>query len=209
MLADEIKRNSQRSQSSTLRIVSFVSMGVAVLPEPNFPVKPDEFIGRQVHLNTFADELQSSVRTGRMASFAVLGDWGIGKSSLLLKLASTCSDSIPRMLPVTFSISKDISDYLRFAEALCDRLADALLASEALTTRVRAEIENGKLTRVSVGAIAIDRKPKQYFLSSGSALLRHALSEAWNHFIRPGIRAQFSFLTTCIISPRQLYKTPH
>jgi len=169
-------------------------MGVVVLPEPNFPVKPDEFIGRQVHLDTFADALQSSVRTGRMASSAVLGDWGIGKSSLLLKLASTCSDSTPRMLPVTFSISKDISDYVRFAEALCDRLADALLASESLATRIRTEIENWKLTRVSVGAVAIDRKPKQSFLTSGSALLRHALSEAWNHFIRPTYSGAVFFL---------------
>jgi hypothetical protein len=165
-----------------------------VLPEPNFPVKPDEFIGRQSHLDTFADALHSSTETGRMASFAVLGDWGIGKSSLLLKFASTCSGSTTRMLPVTFSISKDISDYLRFAEALCDRLADALLASESLATRMRAEIENWKLTRVGVGAVAFDRKPKQYFLSSGSALLRHALSEAWNHFIRPAYSGAVFFL---------------
>ncbi len=172
----------------------FCEFGVAVLPEPNFPVKPDEFIGRQIHLATFADSLQSSASTGRMASFAILGDWGIGKSSLLLKLASICSDSTPRMLPVTFSVSKDISDYMRFAEALCDRLADALLTSDSLATRLRTEIENWKLTRVSVGALAIDRKPRQYFLSSGSALLRHALSEAWEHFICPAYSGAVFFL---------------
>src|SRR5207245_6678506 len=87
---------------------------VAVLPEPNFPVKPDEFIGRRVHLDTFSEALRHSATTGRMASFAVLGDWGIGKSSLLLKLAATCSDF--RMLPVTLPVSKDVSDYMRFAE---------------------------------------------------------------------------------------------
>lgn len=58
-----------------------------MLPEPNFPVKPDEFIGRRVHLGTFSEAVEHSRLTGRMASFAVLGDWGIGKSSLLLKLA--------------------------------------------------------------------------------------------------------------------------
>jgi hypothetical protein len=98
------------------------------------------------------------------------------------------------MLPVTFSISKDISDYMKFAEALCDRLADALLASDSLASRVRAEIESWKVTRVNVGAVAIDRKPRQYFLSSGSALLRHALSEAWNHFIRPAYSGAIFFL---------------
>jgi hypothetical protein len=172
----------------------FCEYEVAVLPEPNFPVKPDEFIGRRVHLDTFADALQSSATTGRMASFAVLGDWGIGKSSLLLKLAAACSDSTPRMLPVTVSVSKDISDYMKFAEALCDRLANALLASDSLGTRIRAEIENWKLTKISIGAIALDRKTKHYFLSSGSALLRHALLEAWSHFIRPTYSGAIFFL---------------
>src|SRR5437773_4822701 len=87
-----------------------------MLPEPNFPANPNEFIGRKGHLDAFTEALQYSALTGRMASFAVLGDWGIGKSSLLLKLAATCSDSAFRMLPVTLSVSKDISDYMRFAE---------------------------------------------------------------------------------------------
>ena len=154
-----------------------------MLPEPNFPVKPNEFIGRHVYLDAFAEALEYSKTTGRMASFAVLGDWGIGKSSLLLKLAAASSDS--RMLPVSLSVKKDITDYMTFAEALCDRLAHTLLASDSFATRVRTEIDNWKLTKVSVGALTVDRQPRQYFLSSGSALLHHALIEAWNHFIRP------------------------
>jgi len=129
-----------------------------------------------------------------MASFAVLGDWGIGKSSLLLKLAATCSERNFRMLPVALSISKDISDYMKFAEALCDRLANTLLASNSLAARLRAEIENWKLTKVSVGALSIDRNVRRYFLSSGSGLLRHALVEAWEHFIRPAYAGAIFFL---------------
>ena len=165
-----------------------------MLPEPNFPANPNEFIGRKGHLDAFTEALQYSALTGRMASFAVLGDWGIGKSSLLLKLAATCSDSAFRMLPVTLSVSKDISDYMRFAEMLCDRLAHALLTSASLAERFRAEIENWKLTRVSVGALTVDRQSRRYFLSSGSALLRHALLEAWTHFIRPAYGGAIFFL---------------
>src|SRR6516165_8280960 len=55
-------------------------------------------------------------------------------------------------------------------------------------------IENWKVTRVSVGALAVDRKPRQYFLSSGSALLRHALSEAWEQSIRPAYSGAIFFL---------------
>src|SRR6266550_424151 len=105
-----------------------------MLPEPNFPVSPQEFIGRKAHLEAFTEALRYSTLTGRMASFAVLGDWGIGKSSLLFKLAASCADSNFRMLPVTLSLSNDISDYMKFAEALCDRLAHALLTSDSLAT---------------------------------------------------------------------------
>ena len=165
-----------------------------MLPEPNFPVRPDEFIGRQAYLESFRDSLRHSAITGRMASFALLGDWGIGKSSLLFKLAATCSERNFRMLPVAFSISKDISDYMKFAEALCDRLANTLLASNSLAARLRAEVENWKLTKVSVGALTIDRNSRRYFLSSGSALLRHALVEAWEHFIQPSYAGAIFFL---------------
>ncbi len=109
-----------------------------MLPEPNFPVKPDEFIGRRAHIDAFADSLRHSALTGRMPSFAVLGDWGIGKSSLLLKLADTCSEH--RLLPVMLSVSKDVSDYMKFAETLCDKLAHALLTSDSIATRIRTEI---------------------------------------------------------------------
>jgi hypothetical protein len=64
-----------------------------MLPEPNFPVKPNEFIGRKDYLDAFTEALRHSALTGRMASFSLLGNWGIGKRSLLLKLAATCSDS--------------------------------------------------------------------------------------------------------------------
>src|SRR5947208_7907939 len=110
-----------------------------MLPEPNFPANPNEFIGRKGHLDAFTEALRHSALTGRMPSFAVLGDWGIGKSSLLLKLAATCSEH--QLLPVMLSVSKDVSDYMKFAEALCDKLAHALLTSDSLATRIRTEIE--------------------------------------------------------------------
>lgn len=47
---------------------------------------------------------------------------------------------------------------------------------------------------MSVGALTVDRQPRQYFLSSGSALLHHALIEAWNHFIRPTYAGAIFFL---------------
>ena len=89
-----------------------------MLPEPSFPVNPADFIGRACEIESFKPALHQSLITKRMPSFAVLGNWGIGKSRLLFKLAACCCALEPAMLPVRLSISQDIGDYVRFAESL-------------------------------------------------------------------------------------------
>ena len=78
-----------------------------MLPEPSFPAKPNDFIGRTREIESFRAALRQSLATQRMPSFAVLGNWGIGKSSLLFKLADCCSHAEPRMLSVHFSVSQE------------------------------------------------------------------------------------------------------
>ncbi len=156
-----------------------------MLPEPNFPAKPNEFIGRRTQITIFRQALQHGLTTGRTSSFAILGDWGIGKSSLLLKFATLCSEPPFALLPVFISGSKDIHDYLRLAENLLDKFADALLALPTMQTRLRTELRNWRFKRVNVGGFDLERESPRFFLSSGSSLLRHTLKEAWDHFLRP------------------------
>jgi hypothetical protein len=74
-----------------ISICSFCSIrSEAVIPESNFPAKPDEFVGRKPQLEAFRQALRQGIVTGRAPSFAVLGEWGIGKSSLLSKCSAIC-----------------------------------------------------------------------------------------------------------------------
>lgn len=154
-------------------------------PEPNFPAKPDQFVGRRQQIEVFRDALQQGLAAGRTSSFAILGDWGIGKSSLLLKFAAVCADPTFAFLPVLFSASTDIHDYMRLAESLLDKFGDALLVTPNLEGRLRAELRNWRLKRLNLGAVGLERHSRHLFLSSGSSLLRHKLKEAWDHFLRP------------------------
>jgi len=154
-----------------------------VLPEPNFPVRPEEFVGRRRQIETFCQALQQGLEAGRTASFAILGDWGIGKSSLLLKFAALSSQPSFAMLPVFISASGDVGDYLRLAENLLDKFTDALLAVPTMQALLRVELRNWRLKRVNLGGFALERESPRLFLSSGSSLLRHKLKEAWNHFL--------------------------
>ena len=154
-----------------------------MLPEPNFPVRPEEFIGRRPQIETFCQALQQGLQAGRTASFAILGDWGIGKSSLLLKFAALSSQPSFAMLPVFISASSDVGDYLRLAENLLDKFTDALLAVPTLQALLRVELRNWRLKRVNLGGVGLERESPRLFLSSGSSLLRHKLKEAWEHFL--------------------------
>ncbi len=154
-----------------------------MLPEPNFPVRPEEFVGRRRQIETFCQALQQGLEAGRTASFAILGDWGIGKSSLLLKFAALSSQPSFAMLPVFISASGDVGDYLRLAENLLDKFTDALLAVPTMEALLRVELRNWRLKRVNLGGFALERESPRLFLSSGSSLLRHKLKEAWNHFL--------------------------
>src|SRR5215469_1981432 len=110
-----------------------------MLPEPNYPARPEQFIGRRNHIEAFEEALRYSTLTRRMASFAVLGDWGIGKSSLLVKFASILVKSEHKILPVSLSVGTDFRDYRNLAQRLLDKLAKTLATSESIVDRVRAE----------------------------------------------------------------------
>src|SRR5438105_2156790 len=129
-----------------------------MLPEPNFPVRPERFIGRRRQVEAFEEALRYGSVTGRMTSVAVLGDWGIGKSSLLLKLAAMSARPEHRILAVSLSVGKDLVDYRRLAKSMLDKFTETLAASESIAERVRLEAKNWKLKRISVGGLNLDRE---------------------------------------------------
>src|SRR6266576_2150093 len=103
---------SHKNQKRQFDNFDFCDFGRSdVLPEPNFPARPDEFVGRDTQIEAFREVLAQRLLTGRTPSFAVLGDWGVGKSSLLLKYSAICAKPEHAMLPVFFSVSTELSDY--------------------------------------------------------------------------------------------------
>lgn len=182
-------------QTQPLHLLHPLQRSASAIPEPNFPAKPEEFVGRTLQIEAFRRALQQGRQTGRTPSFAVLGNWGIGKSSLLSKYSVICAEPQYNMLPVQFSVLKELADYRTFAEGLLDTFSETLAHSHSATARLQRELQNWKISRVSVGAFSADRNAPQLFLSSGSAILKHGLRDAWRRFIRPaGFKGVFLFL---------------
>jgi len=64
-----------------------------------------------------------------------------------------------------------------------------------MQARLRAKVRNWRFERVHFGGLASERESPRLFLSSGSSLLRHMLTEAWDHFLRPaGLNGAIFFL---------------
>jgi AAA ATPase domain len=166
-----------------------------VLPEPNFPVRPSEFVGRRSEIDEYRKALRHGLAAGRTSSFVILGEWGIGKSSLLWKLADMCSEPTFGMLPVCLLASGDIHDYLRFAEILLDKFTDALLSHPNMQGPLRTELQDWRFKRSHVGAVPFEGESPRRFLSTGTSLLRHTLKDAWDHFLRPaGLKGAIFFV---------------
>jgi hypothetical protein len=100
---------------------------------------------------SFRHALRQGITTGKTPSFAVLGEWGIGKSSLLLKCSAVCEEPEFKMLPVALSVSKELGDYRQFAETLLDTFIESLARYPSLEARIRRELQNWKLKRINVG----------------------------------------------------------
>jgi hypothetical protein len=156
-----------------------------VIPQPDLPVTPVEFVGRKPQLDAFRQALQQGLIAGRASSFAVLGDQGTGESSSLLKFGALCSEPTFEMLPVFTSDSSNIHDYLRFAETLLDKFANALLTWPKMRARVRTELQNWGFKRANLSEVVSERETSRLFLTSGSSLLSNALKEARDRFLRP------------------------
>ena len=166
-----------------------------MLPELNFPVRTDEFVGRRGEIDTFRQTLHQGLIAGRTSSFAILGEWGIGKSSSLWKFADVCSEPTFAMLPVFLSASSDIHDYLRFAEILLDKFVEALLSRPNMQARLRTELQDWRFKQAHFGGVAFERESAHRFLSTGTSLLRHTLTEAWDRFLRPaGLKGAIFFV---------------
>jgi hypothetical protein len=86
--------------------------------EMNIPGRLNGIVSRQTPPRFFRVVPRYRATRGRIASFGRHGDSGIGLSSRSLKLAATCADPNYEKLPVTVSISNDISDYMKFSERL-------------------------------------------------------------------------------------------
>ncbi|MBI5035922.1 ATP-binding protein [Candidatus Micrarchaeota archaeon] len=146
---------------------------------PGSPIDPADFIGRASELENFRQKLRQTAE-GSLASMAVAGGYGVGKTSFLHKCKTIAEEQ--NALAIYFSLN-EVDELSRetLAKVLIQRIQEKV-REEVILKRLSSQLFNlNLLERVRIKTetgveISLVREPK------GDAYpnLHSALSAAWN-----------------------------
>lgn len=169
--------------------------------DPQYPSEPGFFVGRGEQINRFKSRVSDSVLTGKPGSLAILGIWGIGKSSLLLKLKSIL-DQTRGCVTIRISLGSDVRDYYAFCQFLVDKINLELTRNRKLPERVRDSIFKWKFEEAKLGFLTLKKREKSMYLSSGNMVVEYNIKTLWDNFLKDKVR----LLALCIDDLHNLTK---
>ncbi|ODS37243.1 hypothetical protein BEH94_07215 [Candidatus Altiarchaeales archaeon WOR_SM1_SCG] len=150
--------------------------------DPRQPTEPEFFIGREEYLKKFNRNLERTLYGKKPTSFAILGEWGVGKSSLLLKLKDDL-DKNENIITTRISVGSDIQDYYAFCQLLVDKINIDLTRNRRISQKIRDRIFEWKFKEVKLGVVTAQKKEKTMYLSTGNMLLEYNLKTLFDDFL--------------------------
>lgn len=153
--------------------------------DPRQPTDPEFFIGREEYIERFNRNVERTLYGKKPTSFAILGEWGVGKSSLLLKLKDDL-DKNENIITTRISIGSDIPDYYAFCQLLVDKINIDLTRNRRISQKIRDRIFEWKFKEVKLGVVTAQRKEKAMYLSTGNMLLEYNLKTLFDDFLSKG-----------------------
>lgn len=154
---------------------------------PQYPSEPELFVGRSEQINRFKKRIDNAISTRRPSSSAILGIWGIGKSSLLLKLKSLV-DQTEGCVTIKVSLGSDIRDYYTFCQFLVDKINLELTRNRKLSEKVRDSIFKWRFKEAKLGFLTLKKKEKSMYLSSGNMLVEYNIKTLWDNFLKDEVK---------------------
>jgi hypothetical protein len=146
---------------------------------PQYPADPKYFANRSENLEYFSKAVLSSarVRPPTPSNFMVLGDWGVGKTSLLYKMREVAlrefGDNI-RVFCFHFSLDPSCcKTWDDFCSAFLTQLKKDYEATAGLKGKLIGELAKWKIS-VSVPPVSLEKEEKKQKLS-----LTDSLEELW------------------------------
>ncbi|MEW6528840.1 MAG: ATP-binding protein [Candidatus Micrarchaeota archaeon] len=119
---------------------------------PSFPVNPEYFVNRTEVINSFRIAVERSVKTAYPTpdNIAILGDWGVGKSSVLRKFEWLCLNE--------FKDRKIFSAFVELVPGTCDNL-------ETLATKIIDDVDRNVIAKSSL-LLQAKNEIKEWYIKS-------------------------------------------
>lgn len=153
----------------------------AIIPpnpfNPGSPVDPNDFVGRIQELENFKQKLRQTEQ-GSLASMAIAGGYGIGKTSFLHKCKSIADEN--EALSIYFSLNEmDKLNRETLAKMLIERLQEKV-NEEVILKRISSSILNTlKKIKITIGS-SVEIGMSENKESESFPNLHSALLASWN-----------------------------
>lgn len=145
----------------------------AIMPanpfNPGSPVDPNDFVGRSQEIEGFRHKLRQTIE-GSLASMAVAGGYGIGKTSFLHKCKSIAEEN--EALAIYFSLNElDNLNRESLAKMLIERLKEKV-NEEVILQRISSNIlQMLKKVKLKISSVEVGISDENELINLHSALL--------------------------------------
>jgi len=151
---------------------------------PQYPASPEYFADRKEAIAYFTKTATSSakLRPPAPTNFIILGEWGVGKTSLLYKFKEIALLKLRRVKSFCFHFTLDPTccrSWDVFSSTLLNRLKQNYEASAGLKEKLRSELSKWKIA-FSIPSVSIQREKREEISS-----LTDSLESLWKKHLEP------------------------
>jgi len=151
---------------------------------PQYPASPEYFADRKEVIEYFVKTVTSSakLRPPAPTNFIILGEWGVGKTSLLYKFKEIALSELPRIKSFCYHFALDptcCKSWDVFSFILLNKLKQNYEASTGLKGKLRSELSKWKIA-FSIPPVSVHREKKEEIPS-----LTDSLESLWKKHLEP------------------------
>ncbi len=165
---------------------------------PKHPADPEYFVNREEIIQAFTKCLKrtAKIKPRKPDNIAILGDWGIGKTSVLMEfeyIALELSEELNAFAAFIELTPSTSTDFTQFAVRTRDEIERSFRVSDmSLLAKLKKElIPNWRLKTIDLGVVTIERR---YSEKSMITSFEDSLRELWNILEKNGIEVAILML---------------
>ena len=155
---------------------------------PKYPVRPEFFANRQNEIERFRRDFKRTIDSKLPENIAILGDWGVGKSSLAYKFMDIGAKSNVKALSSGFGVPRTIKDVGEFCYLLLYKLNQDLITSKGISSRLKDELLLWRTDQLKLGPFTMQRNEKET-PKIPITHLHSGLIDMWKSLHREGVEA--------------------